>query len=278
MAVTPHIQVDNAYVEFPLLDLKAQSLRHTIMRKFGYKSKWDEMPRFNEKTEDDTSQLGARFFTDDSGFVSVRALDNINLQLNQGDRIGLLGRNGAGKTTLLRLLAGIYEPSVGAVDINGAVTPMFALEAGMDQDATGYENIKLRAQLLGMTNDQVDEIQDDVAEFTGLGDYLYVPIRTYSTGMMVRLAFGVATALRPEILIMDEMIGAGDAAFIDRANERLESFVGAAGIMVVATHSPGILKQWCNKGILLEKGRLKALGDVDDVIELYDLDLQLAKE
>jgi len=275
--MTTSIIVEEVNVEFPLLDIKAQSLRHVIMRRFGYSSKWDERLEQIKSEDEDLQQLGARFFKDDSGFVSVRALEKISLDLRQGDRVGLLGRNGAGKTTLLRLLAGIYEPVSGYIEINGAVTPMFALEAGMDQDATGYENIRLRAQILGMTNDQISEIQEEIADFTDLGDYLHVPIRTYSSGMMVRLAFGVATALKPEILIMDEMIGAGDAAFVEDANERLETFVGAAGIMVVATHSPGILKQWCNKGVLLEKGRLKAIGDVDDVIDLYELDLQLAK-
>tara|TARA_B100000886_G_scaffold340413_1_gene309808 strand:- start:2708 stop:3796 length:1089 start_codon:yes stop_codon:yes gene_type:complete len=282
---TTSIVVDKASVEFPLLDIKAKSLRHVIMRKFGYKSKWEDrlnklrnegLTQFRTK-EEDLKQLGARFFQDESGFISVRALEKISLILKKGDRIGLLGRNGAGKTTLLRLLAGIYEPVSGEIKINGAVTPMFALEAGMDPDATGYENIRLRAQLLGLTNEEIDHIQEEIADFTGLGDYLNVPIRTYSSGMMVRLSFGCATALRPEILLMDEMIGAGDAAFIEEANDRLENFVGAAGIMVVATHNPGILQEWCNKGILLEKGRVKAVGEVDDVIDLYDRDLQLVK-
>jgi ABC-2 type transport system ATP-binding protein/lipopolysaccharide transport system ATP-binding protein len=167
-------------------------------------------------------------------------------------------------------LAGIYEPIIGSLRTSGRVVPLFDLQLGMDHDATGIENIWMRGKMLNLSTQQIDDALDDIVEFTELGDYLYMPIRTYSAGMMVRLAFAISTAVTPEILILDEMIGAGDAAFIARADIRLRAFLERAGILVVASHSLPILRQWCNKGMLLERGKLVAYGPLDEVVARYE--------
>ncbi len=200
----------------------------------------------------------------------VKALNGVSIDFEQGDRVGLLGHNGSGKTTLLRTLAGIYEPVSGTVITTGRVVPLFDLQLGMDPDATGLENIWLRGTMLGLSKQQISERFDDIVEFTELGNYLYMPIRTYSQGMQVRLAFGISTAITPDILILDEMIATGDAAFIERANLRLKSFLERTGILVVASHNTTMLQDWCNKGLLLEQGKIAAQGSIEDVISQYE--------
>jgi ABC-2 type transport system ATP-binding protein/lipopolysaccharide transport system ATP-binding protein len=171
---------------------------------------------------------------------------------------------------LLRTLAGIYEPVGGAIQATGRVFPLFDLQLGMDPDATGLENIWMRGKMLGLSTDQIRDALDEIADFTELGDYLYMPIRAYSTGMALRLAFAISTAVVPEILVLDEMIGAGDAAFIARADARLKNFLARAGILVIASHSMSILRQWCNKGMLLEQGKLVAFGALEEVVGVYE--------
>jgi ABC-2 type transport system ATP-binding protein len=202
--------------------------------------------------------------------VVIKALDGLTFSLHEGDRLGVVGHNGAGKTTLLRALAGVYEPTRGKLSIHGTVTPMFSLSDGMDQDATGYENIWLRAAILGFSREFTAAHVDDIAEFSELGDYLDMPLRTYSSGMFVRLGFAIATALDPQILVMDEMIGAGDAKFFSRAEARLKQMIERTGILVVATHSTNILKTWCNKALLLNHGKLELCGTPAEVLALYE--------
>ena len=182
----------------------------------------------------------------------------------------MLGHNGSGKTTLLRTIAGIYEPTGGTINIQGRVTPLFDIQFGMDTDATGIENIALRGRMLDISAEALDAAIDDIAEFTELGSYLHMPIRTYSTGMMVRLAFGVSTAIKPEILVLDEMIGAGDDAFFERAQQRLQKFIEDTGILVIASHSTGMLREWCNKGMLFQHGNLLGFGPIEEIIERYE--------
>jgi ABC-2 type transport system ATP-binding protein/lipopolysaccharide transport system ATP-binding protein len=205
-----------------------------------------------------------------SGKTVIKALNGITFDIHEGDRVALLGHNGSGKTTLLRTLAGIYEPISGELEANGHIVPLFDLQLGMDPDATGMENIWLRGKMLDLTNQQIDRSVDDIASFTELGDYLFMPIRTYSQGMMLRLAFGISTAVTPDVLILDEMIGAGDAAFIDRANARLKTFIERAGILVIASHNPAMLRQWCNKGILLEHGKIVVYGELEEALARYE--------
>lgn len=199
----------------------------------------------------------------------VRALSNLTMDLEHGERIGLVGHNGAGKTTLLRVLAGVYEPSEGDVVVQGHTAPLFDISLGMDPEGTGYENIVLRGLFLGMTHKQIDERVDEIAQFTELGDFLDLPIRTYSSGMRMRLSFAVATSIQPDILLLDEGIGAGDASFMAKASKRLNDFTAKASIIVLASHSDSLIKRMCKKAALLEHGELKAVGPVKEVLEQY---------
>jgi ABC-type polysaccharide/polyol phosphate transport system ATPase subunit len=255
------IVAKNVHVEFPVYDHTARSLKHS----FGL----GPLAKGINRLTTETFKVGGQIGKGETGRVVIKALDDISFEIDEGDRIGLLGHNGSGKTTLLRTLAGIYEPVSGAMHISGRAFPLFDLQLGMDLDATGVENIWMRSKLLGLSTQQIKNALGDIAEFTELGDYLHMPIRTYSTGMMLRLAFAISTAIIPEILILDEMIGAGDAAFLARANERLKQFLGKAGILVIASHATPILRQWCNKGMLLEHGKLIAYGPIEEVIALY---------
>jgi ABC-2 type transport system ATP-binding protein/lipopolysaccharide transport system ATP-binding protein len=201
--------------------------------------------------------------------VVVQALDQVSFRLDDGDRVALIGHNGAGKTTLLRVLAGIYEPRIGFMRIEGRVTPMFDINLGIDPESTGYENIILRGLYMGLKKSEILARRDSVAEFTELGPFLDLPVRTYSAGMQARLAFAMATCIEPEILLLDEGIGAGDAEFLEKANERLDHFVRKAGILVLASHSIELVRKLCNKAILMEHGRIVFLGEVDEGLEIY---------
>jgi ABC-type polysaccharide/polyol phosphate transport system ATPase subunit len=259
------IVAENIHVEFPIYDHTMRSLKHTL----GLTPLAKGIGRLAGRNLNVGGQIGRG----ETGRVVIKALDGLSFEISEGDRIGLVGHNGSGKTTLLRTLAGIYEPVTGTVYISGRAFPLFDLQLGMDQDATGIENIWMRGKLLGLSNQQISCALNDIADFTELGEYLSMPIRTYSTGMMLRLAFAISTATVPEILILDEMIGAGDAAFIERADARLKAFLAKTGILVIASHSMGILRQWCTKGILLEHGKMIAYGPLEDVIAQYEATL-----
>jgi ABC-2 type transport system ATP-binding protein/lipopolysaccharide transport system ATP-binding protein len=204
------------------------------------------------------------------GRTAVRALDNINLSLRHGDRIGLVGHNGAGKTTLLRVLAGIYEPAAGSVHIDGDVAPLFDVNLGMDPDATGYDNILLRGLFLGLSRTQILARMQQIADFTELGQFLDLPIRTYSNGMRVRLAFAVSTSIHPDILLLDEGISAGDAAFLDKAKRRLRDFADRAGLIVLASHSYNMILEMCTTAALMEHGRILDVGPTEQILRLYE--------
>jgi ABC-type polysaccharide/polyol phosphate transport system ATPase subunit len=249
------------HVEFPIYDSRTRSLKYSL----GLKHLAKGISRIATRNLNVGGQIGAG----ETGRIVVKALDGVSFEIFEGDRVGLVGHNGSGKTTLLRTLAGIYEPVGGAIQTNGRVFPLFDLQLGMDPDATGIENIWMRGKMLGLRTKEIKDALGDIADFTELGDYLYMPIRAYSTGMVLRLAFAISTAIVPEILVLDEMIGAGDAAFLSRANARLKSFLSRTGILVIASHSTSILRQWCNKGLLLEQGKLVAYGPLEDVVSIY---------
>jgi len=215
------------------------------------------------------AQIGGVIEAEATGKVVVKALDGISFTFNEGDRVGLVGHNGAGKTTLLRVICGILEPVAGDLEVLGSVTPMFNLTDGMDMEATGYENIWIRGQILGCSRPFIARCVDDIVEFCELENFLHMPVRTYSSGMMLRLGFAISTALQPQILVMDEMIGAGDATFYERAHIRLTHFIETAGILVVATHNPAIITTWCNKAMWLAHGKIAAFGAVDEVMASY---------
>ncbi len=258
----PSIVANDIRVEFPIYDQRARSLKHTL----GLGPLATGINRLTARKLNVGGQIGRGA----TGRIVIKALDGLTFEINDGDRIGLLGHNGSGKTTLLRTLAGIYEPVSGEIKIGGRAFPLFDLQLGMDMDATGIENIFMRGRLLGLSEQQIEAALDGIAEFTELGEFLEMPMRTYSTGMMVRLAFAISTAITPEILILDEMIGAGDAAFLAKAEARLNGFLAKAGIIVIASHGMSMLRQWCNKGMLLEHGRLIAYGPIDEVVARYE--------
>ena len=235
-------------LDIPIFDVSARSLRKRVMR----------LGRRNRIAEDST------------GIVVVRALNGVSLQLNAGDRLGLIGHNGAGKSTLLRVMAGIYVPTAGDVSINGRAVPLLDISLGMDDQSSGRQNIRLRGLLLGMSDAEIEAKTEDIAAFTELGDYLDLPLRTYSSGMRLRLAFAIATAVDADILLLDEVIGVGDAAFQLKAARRLAELHARAEIVVLAIHNNQTLRQTCNKALWLDNGRPVALGPVDEVVSRYE--------
>lgn len=210
-----------------------------------------------------------RLTEDQQHRVVVRALSDINFSLTSGERLGLVGSNGAGKTTLLRTLAGIYEPVTGHVRVRGALNAMLDPSLGMNTDLTGRENILLRGLYSGLSRPMLKRLEDDVIAFAELSDFIDLPVRIYSAGMVVRLGFALATAIRPRILLMDEWFLAGDAAFMDKARARLEDMVRGADILVLSTHSDTVIREWCTRVIWLEKGRVRADGPMAEIMDLY---------
>ena len=212
---------------------------------------------------------GGHLASDADHRIVVEALRNVSLSLKAGDRVALIGSNGAGKTTLLRVMAGVYEPFAGDVISSGRISPMFNISLGIDSEINGYDNIRLRGLILGLTASEIEERMPDIVEFTELGDYLDIPVRTYSSGMMTRLTFAVATCFSPEILLMDEWIMAGDAGFMSKAQHRVQSFVKQANILVLASHSLEICREWCSTAIWMERGEIKLQGDIETVLAAY---------
>lgn len=239
------IDVWNAAVDFPIFDAKSRSLKKAVLGKAGGK-------------------IGT-----DTKVPIIEALHDINLSLRHGDRVALVGHNGAGKSTLLRLMSGIYEPTRGSARVVGKVAPVFDLGVGMDPEISGYENILIRGLFLGMTRKEMEKRIDDIADFTELGDYLEMPLRTYSTGMRVRLALGVVTSIDPEILILDEGIGAVDADFLEKTRDRLKDLVTRSGILVFASHSDEFLMELCSTAIWMDKGGIIEQGPIRDVLTSY---------
>ena len=242
------ITCENVSVDYPLYGAGSRSLKKTLMRMGS----------------------GGRISRDAGDRVCVQALRDVSLHIDHGERVGIIGSNGAGKTTLLRVLAGIYEPTRGVVRHEGRISPLFDTTLGMDTEATGYENIVLGGLFLGLSPREIRGRTDEIAEFTELGDYLSVPVRTYSTGMMLRLAFAVSTCIDPEILLMDEWIGVGDAHFLEKAERRMERLVDHSRILVIASHSDALIKRLCNKVVLLDHGEVKAIGLVAEILEKYN--------
>jgi ABC-type polysaccharide/polyol phosphate transport system ATPase subunit len=233
------------------------------------------IPIYNARGRDMKSMLlrrtvGAAVGTGkDSPIIVVRALDGVTLRLSEGDRVALIGGNGAGKTTLLRVMARIYPPTGGRAIVDGRVSALTDLMMGMDVEASGRENIILRGAAMGLTPKQSRAIADDVMRFADLGTYIDLPIRTYSAGMVLRLAFAVSTAVQPEIVVLDEMIGAGDAAFLVKAKQRMGSVLTEARILVLASHDDDLLRDFCDKGVWMREGKVAMTGPLEDVLAAY---------
>jgi ABC-2 type transport system ATP-binding protein len=213
---------------------------------------------------------GGRIASEPSvGNQVVRALEDVTLSFKHGDRVGLVGHNGAGKTTLLRVLAGIYEPALGRVNIEGSCAPLFDIHLGMDPESTGYDNIILRGLFLGLSRKEIEGRLEEIAEFTELGSFLDLPIRTYSSGMRIRLAFAISTSINPDILLLDEGIGAGDAAFMTKARARMKDFTHRASIIMLASHSDSLIREMCDTAVLMEHGKAVKHGDTEEILALY---------
>jgi ABC-2 type transport system ATP-binding protein len=196
----------------------------------------------------------------------IRSLDDVTLIVKAGDRLALIGGNGAGKSSLLKIISGIYHPTRGKITIKGKVTPILGFGFGLDDSASGYENIILGGVALGYSVNYMKAKTKEIEDFTELGDFLNMPIKTYSSGMRARLAFAITTSTGSEILVMDEGIGAGDNAFFNKAQKKLESFLGMASILVIASHSTDLLKRFCNKGVVMKHGKLEFIGSLDDAL------------
>ena len=232
-----HISIENLTVEFAIFGASSRSLKNRIL----------------------SQATGGRVMAGARDVVTVRAIDGLSLEINDGDRIGLVGHNGSGKTTLLRVLAGIYKPSSGAITIEGRVGALLHSNAGMDPESTGIENIYLRGYMLGMSRREITAKLDDIAAFAELGEFLELPLRTYSAGMYARLAFAVSTAARSDILLIDEGLGAGDAEFQKKVKQRIESIFDRTPIIVLASHSEAMIAEFCTRRIRLEHGVLKSV-------------------
>jgi ABC-2 type transport system ATP-binding protein/lipopolysaccharide transport system ATP-binding protein len=243
-----YIELKGATLDLPIYDVQGRSLKKKVLR----------MGRRNAIAEDN------------DGVIVVRALDNVDVRFESGDRIGLIGQNGAGKSTLLRTMAGIYSPTQGSVLSSGKIVPLLDISLGMDENSTGMQNIRLRGLLLGMSDEEIRAKTQAIAEFSELGDYLDLPIRTYSSGMRVRLAFAVSTAVDAEILLLDEVMGVGDAAFMHKAQERLADLHSRAEIVVLAMHANSEIRRVCNKALWMERGRVRAFGEVEEVVSAYE--------
>lgn len=241
------IKLQNVCVEFPIYNSSSRSLKNRVL----------------------SIATGGKIERRTDRLVIVRGLDNVSLAFRDGDRVGLIGHNGSGKTTLLRVLSGIYTPTHGSAVIDGHCVSLININLGIDPDATGRENIRLRSAMMGMPPEEIAEKFDQIADFSGLGEFLDVPFRTYSSGMQLRLAFATSTAVRPEILIMDEWLSTGDEDFKDRANARMRDLVDSTKILVLASHSRELMEKNCNRVIWLEHGRVKMDGTPAEILPLY---------
>jgi len=200
---------------------------------------------------------------------TINALSNVNLTIARGERVGLIGLNGAGKSTLLKVMARIYPTTTGIAQTRGHVCPMFELATGFEMNQSGWDNIKIRALLLGLKPKEIKAKMQEIAEFSELGEFLNYPVRTYSAGMFIRLAFSVSTAINPEVLLLDEVMGAGDINFAHKAKERMKKFMAQGKILVFSSHSPELVSDFCERTIWLEKGKIRMDGKTDQVLKSY---------
>jgi lipopolysaccharide transport system ATP-binding protein len=232
------------------------------------------LPIFNSSSRSITNTLvsaatGGVLTAQKGGHISIEALKNLDLEIVSGDRIGIVGHNGSGKSTLLRLLSGIYEPSSGEIDRDGSISSLVDISLGINPESTGRENIFLRGKLMGLSRKEIDEKIDEIIEFSELGDYINLPVRIYSSGMLLRLAFAVSTSITADILIMDEWLSVGDGSFAERASKRLMELVDNSEILVVASHTRSLIEETCNKVVWLEHGVIKKVGTVEEIVPQY---------
>jgi len=241
------IELRNVGVDFPVFNASALSLKNRIL----------------------SSVTGGAIDRKYDGSVIVRGLQDMNIKIEAGERVVLIGHNGAGKTTLLRVLSGIYAPTAGEAIINGECVSLINISLGIDPEATGRENIKLRSAMMGVTPQETRERMEEIIDFSGLGDFIDMPFRTYSSGMQLRLAFAVSTSIRPQILVLDEWLSTGDVNFRDRAEKRMQQIVNSTDILILASHSPSLLRDNCDRVMWLEHGHVRMDGEANSVISEY---------
>ena len=220
-------------IDFPIYGISSRSLKKSVLRAI----------------------TGGSIVGSASDIVLVRALENITFDFREGDRVALLGHNGSGKSTLLRAIAGIYEPTYGSISTHGLIVSLLDIFLGMDMESTGLENILMRGLLMGVSQKRMKYLIDDIVDFSGIGDYIYLPMRTYSSGMALRLAFATSTSIDCDILLMDEWLSVGDNDFSKKANARLNAQISKSGIVVLATHDHDLADSICNKICTLEHGK-----------------------
>lgn len=241
------MHLENVTVDFPIYNTKSRSLKNQVI----------------------SLATGGTIGSNSEGHVVIRGLENISLSLKDGDRLGLIGHNGSGKTTLLRVMSGVYYPSGGNIAINGKCTSLINISLGIDPEATGRENIGIRGALLGFTKKEMAARRAEIEDFSELGSFLDMPVRTYSTGMQLRLAFSISTVIQPEILIMDEWLATGDEGFQHKANERLHELVNKTKILIIASHSKDLLVKNCTRIVWLEHGKIRMDADAQTVADAY---------
>ena len=250
------VSLKNVVVNYPLFDSGTQNLRKRIIKiiSFGH-------------------------FQKDLGNVRiVKALKNISFDLKPGNSVGIIGRNGAGKSTLLKLMAGVLEPTSGEVSRSGIITSILTAGSGMEFELDGYQNIRRVGLLRGFSLKEVEEMMPEVVEFSQLGDFLSLPVRTYSSGMRMRLAFAIATVGAPDVLLIDEVFGAGDASFQERARDRISRLLKRSKCVVFSSHSDSLVREFCTNCLYLDEGRIKAYGETDEIIKYYENDVKKKKD
>ncbi len=241
------IVLNNVHVRYPVTQDHYRSLRRLVAR----------------------VATRGRLYGEDVGLRTVHAIRGLSLNLEKGDRVGLIGRNGAGKSTLLKTLGGFILPDEGTLDVEGSIMPLFSVSAGMDEERSGYDNIFLSGRLLGIPRHEMEKNVADIEAFCELGQFLYMPVRMYSDGMKVRLGFAISTCISPDILLLDEAIGAGDAHFLEKASKRAEALYNRANILIIASHSPEIITRLCNKALWLSHGTMVEFGPAEEVLAKY---------
>lgn len=240
--MTEIVKLTGVELRYPIYSIRANSLRNTLAN----------------------MAVGGKLLKDGQDIVYVEALSNVTFSLSEGDRLGIVGHNGAGKTTLLKVIAGIFEPDRGVVEVQGRISSMIDIGLGLDATLTGRENIVAMGRMRGYPTKQVLELIPAITEFSELGTYIDLPVKTYSAGMKARLVFAVGTTLEPDVLLLDEWIGAGDADFHARAAERMQQILSQSRVLVLATHNFGLIKRVCNKVLVLNGGRQEFLGTVKE--------------
>lgn len=231
------INANNLCIDFPIYNASHRSLKTKVLK----------------------ATTGGVLHRNTAKTTVIRAIDNATFNLRSGDRVGVVGHNGAGKSTLLRVLAGVYAPTSGTLEIEGRVTSLLDIALGMESESTGYENIVLRGLLLGLSPKEINEAMEEIAAFSELGEYLDMPLRTYSSGMLLRLAFSISTCKEVDILLMDEWLSVGDAAFNKKASEKLDQIISNSSILIFASHSTDMIKKLCTRAFKADHGHLEEI-------------------